>query len=115
MAIKSENVKKWIDALRSGQFNQVQGHLGDRTGFCCLGVACEVAIANGINLKRHEEESYSYAGKTDVMPVSVQRWLGTDENPVLGSSSCAELNDQGLAFEDIADMIETEYLAESTR
>lgn len=36
--------RKWIDALRSGEYTQSFGQLTkDYTSFCCLGVACEVA------------------------------------------------------------------------
>lgn len=34
---------KWLDALRSGKYNQtVNGCLRDEHGFCCLGVVCDV-------------------------------------------------------------------------
>ncbi len=40
--------KKWTTALRSGQYDQIQGTLcaetvsSGRTGFCCLGVLCNI-------------------------------------------------------------------------
>jgi len=36
--------EKWIKALRSGEYEQTQGllHRGE-TGFCCLGVLCEIS------------------------------------------------------------------------
>lgn len=33
---------KWVEALRSGKYKQVTGRLHKKTGFCCLGVACEI-------------------------------------------------------------------------
>jgi hypothetical protein len=33
---------KWVEALRSGEFNQTTGRLHDYEGFCCLGVLCFV-------------------------------------------------------------------------
>lgn len=50
-----ENIRKLVDELRSG--NRVQGfgtlEYTDTDGVtknCCLGVACRVAMANGVNL-----------------------------------------------------------------
>lgn len=37
------NRRRWIKALRSGEYRQGHGMLRDYQGqFCCLGVACEV-------------------------------------------------------------------------
>jgi hypothetical protein len=40
------NLKKWIDALRSGEYKQAVGALAQQIpegiGFCCLGVACVI-------------------------------------------------------------------------
>lgn len=38
-----ENIRKWVEALRSGKFQQTNGALRDLDGYCCLGVACEVS------------------------------------------------------------------------
>jgi hypothetical protein len=35
--------KKWIDALRSGEYPQARGALTDGEGFCCLGVLCKIS------------------------------------------------------------------------
>lgn len=37
-------IKLWIEALRSGKFNQSKSTLQDLKGYCCLGVACKVVI-----------------------------------------------------------------------
>ena len=39
--------KLWFAALRSGTYNQTRGSLRTSTGFCCLGVGCDVAIKSG--------------------------------------------------------------------
>lgn len=36
------NVKRWIKALRSGEFRQAKEQLKKDAGYCCLGVACVV-------------------------------------------------------------------------
>ena len=33
----------WIEALRSGEYQQTADTLKDRDGYCCLGVLCHVA------------------------------------------------------------------------
>lgn len=33
---------KWIKALRSGRYKQIQGRLHDNGAYCCLGVLCRV-------------------------------------------------------------------------
>ena len=38
----NENAKKWVKALRSGEFEQGTGYLRKGDKFCCLGVACAV-------------------------------------------------------------------------
>ena len=51
----NDNAKKWVKALRSGNFNQTTNTLrrhtegpptyngpGEPVGYCCLGVACEM-------------------------------------------------------------------------
>jgi len=42
----------WIDALKSGEFQQGYGFLKRAEKFCCLGVLCEVMIARGANITR---------------------------------------------------------------
>lgn len=50
--MNKDNLRLWVDALRSGEYEQTQGMLarkqGEQTSYCCLGVACEVAAANGV-------------------------------------------------------------------
>lgn len=44
--MRSELQQKWIDALKSGKYNQTTGVLHDQYGFCCLGVVCDVIEPN---------------------------------------------------------------------
>ena len=37
-----QNVKKWIKELRSNNWHQTTHNLCNSTGYCCLGVACEI-------------------------------------------------------------------------
>lgn len=53
----NENARKWVEALRSGEFTQCSGKLcgydGSRWCYCCLGVACEIASRNGAPILCH--------------------------------------------------------------
>lgn len=40
--INDEAMDAWITALRSGDFKQTFGMLGNERGHCCLGVYCEI-------------------------------------------------------------------------
>lgn len=40
---------QWLSELRSGQFVQIRSKLRDfNNGRCCLGIACDVAVAQGL-------------------------------------------------------------------
>lgn len=114
--------KKWVEALRSGEFDQAEGVLCDgNNGYCCLGVLSELAVREGKAEKwlKEDRRNVWYGKKRgdadDVfLPRSVRRWAGLDsDNPSVpngyatGSmSSLASLNDYGRTFEEIADLIE---------
>lgn len=107
------NAKKWVRALRSGKYKQATGNLHNSDGYCCLGVACELAIKNGVRVKKedHEDRPTVYDGMSDLLPLSVQRWLNLNSDDgvlTLASdeeTSLANLNDNGSNFKQIADII----------
>lgn len=41
--MKADLKAKWIEALRSGEYEQASGQLRLDGAYCCLGVLCEVA------------------------------------------------------------------------
>ena len=138
-----ENRKAWLEELRSGNRQQITGYLsGDTetgdTGFCCLGVATDLA---GLAPDCDENSGHDYYGTVDpqylTLPVEAQEWLGVNTgDPHLAfdfddpehwsyatsvvSGECLEeirasgsdhltgaiLNDQGVTFEQIADLVE---------
>jgi hypothetical protein len=106
----------WVAALRSGKYRQTKRVLADKDGYCCLGVLCEVAIQDGMNLRvdpnyhRDDMTVKSYDGATTVPPQKVwMDWAGMPEaNPYVAYSSLATLNDGGKSFKFIADIIERE-------
>jgi hypothetical protein len=112
----NENAKAWVAALRSGDYKQGREVLRDGDEFCCLGVACDLAVKAGLPIDVHNEYAVaSYNENTGTLPNIVRRWLGltTDTggywDKAIGSGSLAALNDdRGYDFEQIADVIEQE-------
>lgn len=124
------NIKLWVDALRSGEFSQTQRAMhragplalvGDDylpAGHCCLGVACEIAVKNGLDL-----DDWSSAG---YLPYEAMDWLGFNSiNPIIaqgptlgepahtGDITAAFANDAlGWTFDQIADAVEKRFLTE---
>lgn len=96
-------VQLLVDALQSGEFEQARDTLGlfdeavGKVKYCCLGVACEVAIANGLALERWigangnvcyaDRETPDFESDTD-LTTGVAKWYGFDgpdfSNPKLG-------------------------------
>jgi len=105
--MNKENIKKWIDALRSGDYMQGSGWLHNvkENEYCCLGVACELAIRDGVDVRVEVCGDFcSYDGSTTALPMSVISWLGVNgSNPL----SAIEMNDErGMSFDEIANVIE---------
>jgi hypothetical protein len=91
----AELKKKWVEALRSGEYTQTQGHLKSSEGFCCLGVLCEV------NSIKYIETDVFGDGPNSGAYIYIRDIVGSD-----ASDTCINLNDDGKSFEEIADWIE---------
>jgi hypothetical protein len=137
--------EKWVAALRSGRYEQAHGKLraawGEKEGYCCLGVLCEVAIEEGLEVRtmtytedvwaegvnhegvvtRYSTENWGTVPQDPVwegayLPLGVMQWAGLSEpDPTVrgmnvdypdDENTLAGLNDSGLSFERIADIIE---------
>lgn len=119
------NVKQWTDALRSGEHKQGQGYLHNSLGYCCMGVLCEKQ-GRPFQVIR---QSYQLSGEmVDVWEFDGDKAYLNHKNPALkvisragrlphefflewvnGSRqihNLADANDTGLAFADIATVIE---------
>lgn len=112
-----ENIQKWVDALRSGEYAQGEGVLRSYNDkFCCLGVACEVARKEGvpIRLRTSAGDPAHYGFEDTTLPDVVVRWLDVDDpNPMIdGRVNAISANDTlNLTFAEIADRLEAYYLA----
>lgn len=134
--MNKDKLKLWIDALRSGEYTQGQGNLAGKDGevvkYCCLGVACEVAIKDGLDLEfcwgrpavdedrePVEEDRKFYDTEDLVLPPAVQDWLGIPGNTTVEvmlngiEESVIDLNDNmDRDFGQIADALEWTFLKE---
>jgi hypothetical protein len=115
--------EKWIEALRSGDYEQGKGALSIAGTYCCLGVLCDLAVKDGVSIIVSEEESalgkgkVFYDGRADLPPKSVADWAfpghDRDKWTVDGlwhidmDHHLPHLNDaQNWSFEQIADLVE---------
>ena len=139
--MNQEIKERWLAALRSGQYKQTDGYLNVQAvnpnednptnnngdGFCCLGVLCEIAVADGVIQKQRSASAdffeYGDPAREDwdysVLPETVKEWAGLrDTNPFINDIPedgdadgdywvpISEVNDNGLSFTEIAKFIE---------
>lgn len=70
--VNKERMWMWTRALKSGQYKQGQGSMRDSGGgYCCLGVAMDIAFANGCEVTGVENW-----GVTSSLPPKVAEWYG---------------------------------------
>lgn len=125
--------RRWVDALRSGEYEQAKNYLSTSDGYCCLGVLCEIAVQDGVVFKDHEayfsEEEPQNDYSAEELPRAVIAWAGLEdtefsENPLSDvaypvnsplihrptgreNAHLSELNDDmDYDFNAIADVIE---------
>lgn len=105
----NKNAQKWVDALRSGKYKQGRYSLNKNGKFCCLGVACEVAAANGVPLKVTKNKKFTlYNAQRAFLPDAVIVWLGFNkEKSGEFEGALMEENDtHRQTFEQIVKIIE---------
>lgn len=86
--------EKWLEALRSGKYEQGQGRLACEGHFCCLGVLVEVAQAWHANDPTHGHLNMTWRTEH----------AGLDDNT---ESNLIDMNDVlSCDFPEIADWIE---------
>lgn len=122
--------QKWIDALRSGKYEQGSEKLRTMTGYCCLGVLCNIYAQEhntqwkfkGYDETNLQPKDYWYFGEqSEFLPEFVMDWAGLKLNcPVVKidvdeddgddawfyHEQIADLNDSGYTFNDLSNLIE---------
>jgi hypothetical protein len=97
-----ERVLKWIAALRSGKYKQTIHTLKGPSGYCCLGVACEIS-----RLSTWDCGFYLDEGKE--LPNEVRLYYGLRKRNggyLSGKKALSRDNDEGANFEKISNIIE---------
>lgn len=115
--MKPEIKEKWIAALISGDYKQTKFRLRDQSGFCCMGVLCDLYLKeNDDSWELSCSGSYSVLDESEIIPTAVAEWAGMeDKNPwiMIDSelskvTSLSGLNDdEEFKFPEIA-----QYIAE---
>ena len=114
---------KWTAALRSGDYTQGKGALHRNGAFCCLGVLCdlhrqevggewcqyqspEVTVPQGTLTYMAPGGDWDYA----LLPDEVAVWAGLrGTRPSADSEPLTVRNDEGMAFDQLADLIDTRW------
>lgn len=110
-----EATRLWIEALRSGNYNQSKGCLRDDNGFCCLGVAANILTKDPWLKNKNDHGQYilrESGNESGVLPDSRYARMVTsyayNRDFATDQTSLAELNDaHGFTFPMIADVIES--------
>lgn len=117
------NQKELVKALRSGEYKQVQGKLHVDDGFCCLGVSSDIFIKKTEQLSWQtgsldvyndddgvEHRIYAIDGCVGLLPWLVQDYFKfkspSGQYGDRGDENLTHLNDVGVNFDAIADVIE---------
>jgi hypothetical protein len=114
--------QRWVQALRSGEYQQGKRCLRSNDGFCCLGVLCELhrQEAGGEWVPSRPvpdaPQGLQYYDAADgdwdnsLLPDTVQEWAGLRSvSPGAKGYELPECNDSGWTFIKLADLIETNW------
>lgn len=103
--LPKEFTKKWLKALRSGEFEQSQSSLCHEEKYCCLGVAAKIY---GVDMGAYGLYGYLEPHMSDALPKEFFEINKTEySDDYLLQDSLIKLNDsEELSFPEIADWIE---------
>ena len=131
--MNTEVKQKWIDALRSGKYDQGSEKLRSVNGYCCLGVLCDLYSKEqgtewefrGLRETNLQPQDYWYfEDQSEFLPDSVKEWAGLpvgnpsvrvdvteedDENDWFYNDEIANLNDSGYTFNELSNLIEQQF------
>lgn len=96
--LPKEFATKWVEALRSGEYQQTKKNLKNDAGYRCLGVACcTIGNTEGLYGKAYPDSK--------LLPIEgIYERYEDDEGALF--SVLANLNDGGQSFNQISDWIE---------
>ena len=110
--------QNWVDALRSGNYQQGYNYLSQRDGsnqkYCCLGVLCDlfstelIELTEGVQTAEDDIKVTNFNGEAEVLPKHLvnKLMLRNDIGIYSDEKSLTDINDSGHHdFADIADLI----------
>ena len=102
--MKKDIAELWATTLESGRFEQGRQQLNRENKLCCLGVLCELAIENGVDVKKEEYRGeYRYNERNLFPPNEVTDWC---EISIAGEKKLSDYNDNHkFSFKEIARII----------
>lgn len=109
---------RWVEALRSGNYEQGRYNLRRRDQFCCLGVLCDVVKDevnyNWLPVQDSEGTFYKFDEADEILPKVVADYADLQLSPRVkvsgGEREIAILNDSAeYSFEQLADLIEEQF------
>jgi hypothetical protein len=116
--MKAKIKKLWVEALESGKYKQARETLYVKnTGFCCLGVLCDLHRKSTKKKKyswnplgSSNKHLYGITEAIDSLPDVVMNWAGLEQsNPNITvngmETTLAQENDSGKTFKEIAKII----------
>lgn len=113
--MNEEFKKEWVEALESDKFTQGRGLLHTPSGLCCLGVACYLLEKKGVLTKTILKEDnvvrYGIEENPALLPKEAIEYMGVESSSpqVLTMDLChvslSSLNDNGMTFKEIAQII----------
>ena len=129
MEMNPEVKQKWVDALRSGKYEQGSEKLRSMSGYCCLGVLCDLYAQEHDTqweFRGNEETNlqpmdyWYFEDQSEFVPESVMNWAGfslncpvvkidveeEDEDNWFYHEGLADLNDSGYTFNELSNLIE---------
>lgn len=124
--MKKSIMKKWVAALRSGEYKQTTRKLrgdtfsGKNDGFCCLGVLCNIHAQENPDHAKKERDPRRYMGELGGLSAGMREWSGMKSRlgaiPVkiqqaeITGVTLADCNDShAWGFSRIADFVEKHY------
>jgi hypothetical protein len=105
-----KEIRKWARVLRSGKYKQTTGALQDSTGFCCLGVACDIFIPK--RKQKTYPSGHLFGGTPNGQP-NAPEWLKQmDDRFITDTEEALTIlnDDQTFTFDEIADVLEAVYI-----
>lgn len=102
--ITTSVLQQWVQALESGKYKQTKDQLQDSTGFCCLGVLCDIINPEGW-YKDYQAFNHPLAD-TDTYCEMINEDLQEQlKHYNISAKNLAYMNDGGSSFLEIAEEI----------